>query len=120
MRVLLTGGSGFVGQHLLAGLRDRYDIVAPRHAELDITDSSAVDRYFTTHTFDAVIHAAIKGGPEVVESTLRGYWNIARHATEACRVIYFGSGAEFGKHRDLIKISEDAVGTEIPRDGYGF
>jgi nucleoside-diphosphate-sugar epimerase len=120
VRVLLTGGSGFVGRHLVARIRDRYDIIAPGHGELDITDSAAVDDYFASNAFDAVIHAAIQGGSGVFESTLRGYWNIARHATRVDRVLYFGSGAEFGKHRDLIKVSEESVGEHLPRDPYGF
>ena len=120
MRLLLTGASGFVGRHLLEGLRDRYDIVAPSHAELDVTDTAQVDAIFSAHRFDAVIHAAVQGGPTVMQTTLRGFWNLARHANRLDRIVYFGSGAEFGKHRDLAKIGEDAVGEEVPRDDYGF
>jgi GDP-L-fucose synthase len=120
MRVLLTGGSGFIGRHILESLGERYTIVAPRHAELDVTDAGQVDRILRTGRFDAVVHGAIQGGANVLHSTLRAYWNLARNADRVAKIVYFGSGAEYGKHRDLIKINEDAVGEETPKDDYGF
>lgn len=120
MRILLTGGTGFVGRHLIAGLSGRYEIVAPTHAELDISDSVAMDSYFHRNSFDGVIHAAVKGGPGVFESTLRGYWNVAKQNARVQRILYFGSGAEFGKHRDLVKVPETVVGDVTPQDAYGL
>ena len=41
MRVWLSGGSGFVGGHL----KDAFDdVLAPSHAEVDVTDAEAVRR----------------------------------------------------------------------------
>ena len=120
MKVLLTGASGFVGRHLYEALCDRYEIIAPTHAQLDVTDTAAVDAVFRTGRYDAVIHAAVQGGPSVMQTTLRGYWNIARNASRVGRILYFGSGAEFAKHRDLVKVKEEEIGAEVPRDDYGF
>ena len=120
MRILLTGGSGFVGRHIRESLAATHDIVAPSHTQLDVTDASAVDEAMHNGRFDAVIHAAIEGGPNVMQSTLRGYWNLARYADRVDRIVYFGSGAEYGKHRDLVKIEESRIGEETPRDPYGF
>ena len=120
MKVLLTGGSGFIGRHLLEALRTQHEVFAPTHSQLDITDSAEVDRVLRQHKYDAALHAAIQGGPAVLDSTLRGFWNLARNAEQLDRVIYFGSGAEYGKHRDLIKVSEREIGKEVPRDPYGF
>ncbi len=120
MNVLLTGGSGFIGRHLRESLAEKHTVVAPSHRELDVTDSAAVDRLLRTAQFDAVIHAAVEGGGRVLDSTLRGYWNLSRNANRVFRLVYFGSGAEFGKHRDLVKVSEMQIGEETPRDDYGF
>ena len=120
MKILLTGGSGFVGRHVREGLADRYDIVAPSHSELDVTDAPRVDDFLRGNRFDAVIHAAVQGGPSVLDTTLRGFWNLARNANRVDRILYFGSGAEYGKHRDLVKVREDEIGRETPRDPYGF
>ena len=64
-RVLLTGGSGFLGQHLAVRLRERgcRDIIAPRRAEYDLTDESDVRRLFEEQRPNVVVHlAAIVGG----------------------------------------------------------
>jgi nucleoside-diphosphate-sugar epimerase len=120
LKILLTGGTGFVGRHLREALADSYTIVAPPRAELDVTDDAAVDRFLADGRFDAVIHSAVEGGPRVMETTLRGFWNLARNASRVHRLVYFGSGAEYGKHRDLVRIREERVGEETPRDPYGF
>ena len=120
MKILLTGGRGFVGRHIRESLEATHTVVAPTHTELDVTDAARVDDVLRTGRFDAVIHAAIQGGPNVLDSTLRGYWNLARNADRVDRILYFGSGAEYGKHRDLVKVRETEVGAETPRDPYGF
>lgn len=119
MKLLLTGGSGFIGRHIREAMGD-HEIVAPSHAQFDVLDSAQVDRTLREGHFDAVIHAAVQGGPKVLDSTLRGYWNLSRNAARVHRMVYFGSGAEYGKHRDLIRISEQRVGEETPRDDYGL
>lgn len=120
MKILLTGGSGFVGRHVMSALSGRYTIVAPAHGELDVTDSAAVEQGLRRGRFDAVIHAAVQGGPTVSESTLRGFWNLHQQAGLVHRIIYFGSGAEYGKHRDLAKAKEETIGDVTPLDSYGF
>lgn len=56
MRVWLTGGSGFVGSHLRAAFDD---VVAPAHAEVDVTDAVAVARSVEDAQPDALVHCAI-------------------------------------------------------------
>jgi GDP-L-fucose synthase len=62
-RVLLTGGSGMVGQNLLdhPGIGE-FDVFAPRSSELDLRDFAAVQGYLHQHRPDLVIHAAGKVG----------------------------------------------------------
>ena len=56
MRVWLTGGSGFVGRHLLDVFDD---LLAPSHAEVDVTDLNAVRRSVDAFAPDVLVHAAI-------------------------------------------------------------
>lgn len=58
-RILLTGGSGFVGSRFLNRWHGQgYEVLAPGHKELDITDADAVLRYMQTHRPDVVLHTA--------------------------------------------------------------
>jgi dTDP-4-dehydrorhamnose reductase len=56
MRVWLSGGSGFVGGHL----KDAFDdVLAPSHAEVDVTEAEAVRRSVGEFEPDVIVHAAI-------------------------------------------------------------
>ena len=57
-KLLITGASGFVGSRVVARWRNEYAILAPSHAELDITDRESVDGYFLHHSPDVVVHLA--------------------------------------------------------------
>src|SRR3984893_346132 len=64
-RVLVTGGSGFLGKQLLQVLADRgySHVVAPRHAEYDLTRADQVAACIADLRPDAIIHlAAVVGG----------------------------------------------------------
>lgn len=64
-RVLVTGGGGFLGRHLLADLRDHgcEQLIAPRRREFDLTHERDVARLLTAARPHVVIHlAAVVGG----------------------------------------------------------
>lgn len=61
MRVLLTGAGGFVGSNLRQVLAGRHgdEVLAPAHAELELTDAAAVRAAAAAARPDAIVHAAI-------------------------------------------------------------
>ena len=56
MRAWISGGSGFVGRHLVEAFDE---VHAPSHAEVDVTDAEAVRRSVGAFEPDVVVHAAI-------------------------------------------------------------
>jgi dTDP-4-dehydrorhamnose reductase len=63
MRILVTGGSGFVGSNLVhVFTRHGHGVVAPTHAELDLTDARATARAIERAAPDAIVHGAIWNG----------------------------------------------------------
>lgn len=63
IKILLTGGSGLVGQNLLEHVAfNEFDILAPRSCELDLCDYNAVQTYLYKNRPDMIIHAAGKVG----------------------------------------------------------
>ena len=62
--MLVTGGAGFLGAPVCRLLRERgaADVLAPRKAEYDLTDASAVARLFGHAQPDVVLHLAAEVG----------------------------------------------------------
>lgn len=59
MKLLITGGSGFLGRRVAAHFEKLgWQVLAPRHGELDITDAAGVAAWFRENRPQAVIHTA--------------------------------------------------------------
>ncbi|MGM8849363.1 GDP-L-fucose synthase family protein [Salinicola halophyticus] len=63
MKILLTGGSGMVGQNLLEHTAAKeYEILAPSSRELDLLNKDSVANYLKAHNPTLIIHAGGKVG----------------------------------------------------------
>ena len=78
MRILLTGGSGFIGRNLNEYLSREHEVLAPSHSKLDLSDDLAVNAWFHDHTVDAVIHGAVRPGHRAAQDPSRQVWNNLR------------------------------------------
>jgi len=126
-RILLTGGGGFVGRNLIEQYGEAYHFFAPTHKDLDLTDAAAVAAYVKVNPVDLVIHAANIGGnsktrdlQNIVEINLRMFFAIAQLASKVERIIFLGSGAEYGKQDNIAHVKESDFGARMPADSYGF
>lgn len=129
-KILVTGGSGFIGRNLVESLQKHYHVYAPSSMELDLRDTQKTAQYLEEQSFDTVIHCANinntktdRGGInpyEILSGNLRMYWNLARCCQFYTKMYYFGSGAEFDEQHYISDMSENYFGEYIPQDPYGF
>ncbi len=127
MRILITGASGFIGKYLKTYLSNNHEVLAPSSAELDLTNTCLVNKFFEHQQFDAVIHTAIRGrnnvqdvSSEIANDIVSMFVNLISNRQHYKTLINFGSGAEFGLDRSIDTSAEDDILTVIPIEGYGL
>ena len=130
MNIFITGSNGFIGTHLKEYLNknySKYNLFTPSSKDLDLVNEEAVDNYILGNKIDIIIHLANKGGDRttvdmknVTEYNLRIFFNIAKHEKNVKKIISFGSGAEYSKHKPIVDAHEEDYLDAQPLDEYGF
>ena len=121
--ILITGSGGFVGKNLKNYFKDKYNIFSPRSFELNCISEDKVRQYFSNNKIDFIIHCASVGGVRnqedkdtTIEDNLKMVDNLLSFKNKDVKMILFGSGAMYGKSRNLHKVKEDEIGKFVPTD----
>ena len=118
--VLVTGGSGFFGCNIATTLKRKFSVFAPSHKELDLLDGVKVSSYITKHSINTVIHCATGERFGGFAESVRMFVYLLEQGDRLSKIITFGSGAEYDKRWDLIRVTESSFGQLLPADEYGM
>ncbi|KKM00810.1 hypothetical protein LCGC14_1800730 [marine sediment metagenome] len=128
-RICVTGGAGFLAKSLSERLPANYTLDVCSRTRLDLNDVIQLEVYLKKHKFDIVIHTATydaaprdtKNDPKkVLESNLRMFFNLARCRDSFGKMLYFGTGAEFGRDSWTENMDESFFDRQVPNDQYGY
>ena len=127
MKLLLTGGSGFIGRNLVEYFSTNHVVSAPSSYELNLLDAASVRQYLCANHFDAIIHAAttrsnrrVAAPADMLDRNCRMFFNLMRNDGLFGKMIHFGSGAEYDRAGLPTRVREDYFDTRVPPDPYGF
>lgn len=119
MRVLITGGNGYVGSSLYDFFKDKHEVTSINRKYFDLSNFERTKEFFKDEYFDVVLHCAISGGSrlkedtvDVVDNNLKMYYSLLNNRGHYGKLINFGSGAElnnpesfYGKSKSIISQS---------------
>jgi len=126
MKILITGGKGYIAKSLSKILSNKYDITSITRKDFDLTDREATNKWFEKKYFDVVIHTAVKGGSRLRQEdgndfyhNLQMFYNLYYNKDKFSKFIHFGSGAELGQPSSPYGLSKKII-NDLTQSELGF
>jgi nucleoside-diphosphate-sugar epimerase len=120
MKILITGGNGYIAKSLVRGFSDKHTITSVTRNDFDLSDPILTSEWFGSREFDVVIHTAIVGGSrlkndttDVVYKNIKMYENLCENRNCFSKLISFGSGAEIFQPTTPYGISKKIIADSI-------
>jgi dTDP-4-dehydrorhamnose reductase len=126
-KILITGGTGFVGSFLRNYYTGTHTIFAPGHSVLDLTNGESVDNFFSRNDIDVVIHCALAGRDRInavdhnlTTQNLEMFSNLWRNKHKFGKLINCGTGNEFDTSKNIFNADETEFLNHLPKASYGY
>lgn len=122
LKILITGGNGYIAKSLYDNLKDVYNITKITRQNFDLTDYHQTCEWFHEREYDVVIHTAITGGsrlvsetPKIVQDNLAMYNNLYVNRHQFKKLLSFGSGAEIFASNSYYGTSKKTIAESISK-----
>lgn len=120
MKILITGGGGYIAKSLYNSLKNKYNITCITRQDFDLANFSETLKYFSNKCFDIVIHCAVSGGSRLKQETwkdmdnnIKMYYNLLSCKDKFTKLIHFGSGAETNAPESPYGLSKRVIANSI-------
>jgi nucleoside-diphosphate-sugar epimerase len=125
MKILITGGNGYIANSLKKYLSSKYIITSITRKDFDLENKNKTKEWFDNKLFDVVIHTAIKGGSRlknedksILTSNLKMFENLINNKSKFKKLISFGSGAEIFQNNTFYGQSKLIISNLIKKENF--
>ena len=128
MKILITGGNGFVAKELSFYFnRIGHQVISTDRNNFDPTNIQSINNFLKDKKFDILIHTAVVGGKrlhkenvEDLHKNILMFNNLCMFSDKFEVMFNFGSGAEFDRKMDISLAKETDIFNKLPSDYYGL